>query len=67
VSAAARCDRILVLDHGRVIEQGQHAELVRQGGLYAQFVEEQRRERELSKLKDLDLDEPSDERIAEVV
>jgi ATP-binding cassette subfamily B multidrug efflux pump len=38
VSAAARCDRILVLDHGRVIEQGQHAELVRQGGLYAQFV-----------------------------
>jgi hypothetical protein len=40
---------------------------VRQGGLYSRFVEEQRRERELSKLKDMDLDESSDERMAEVV
>jgi ATP-binding cassette subfamily B multidrug efflux pump len=66
VSAAARCDRILVMDHGRVVEQGRHDQLARAGGLYSHFVEEQRRERELSKLKDLDLDESSAERVAEV-
>ncbi|HWO12369.1 MAG TPA: ABC transporter ATP-binding protein [Polyangiaceae bacterium] len=57
VSAAARCDRILVMDAGRIVEQGHHDVLARAGGLYSGFVEEQRRERELSKLKDLELDE----------
>lgn len=67
VSAAARCDRILVMDQGRVVEHGQHAELARQGGLYSQFVDEQRRERELSKLKDLELEESPDSATAEAV
>jgi ATP-binding cassette, subfamily B, multidrug efflux pump len=44
VAAAARCDRIVVLDKGRVIEQGTHDELVAKGGLYARFAEEQRLE-----------------------
>jgi ATP-binding cassette, subfamily B, multidrug efflux pump len=57
VSAAARCERILVMDEGRVVEQGRHEALVRAGGLYSLFVEEQRREREMSKLKDLSIDE----------
>jgi len=30
-------DRILVLDHGRVVAEGAHGELVRQGGLYARL------------------------------
>jgi len=34
-----QADRILVLDHGRVIEEGRHAELVRQGGMYARLAE----------------------------
>ena len=67
VSAAARCDRILVMDAGRIVEQGHHDVLARAGGLYSRFVEEQRRERELSKLKDLELDEESSPSAAEVV
>lgn len=41
VAAASRCDRILVLDEGRVVEEGTHAELLSRGGLYARFAEEQ--------------------------
>ena len=32
-------DRILVLDHGRIVQQGRHEELVRQEGIYKRFVE----------------------------
>jgi ATP-binding cassette subfamily B multidrug efflux pump len=50
VAAAAHCDSIIVLDRGRIVERGTHAELVRLGGLYATFVEEQRIEHELEAL-----------------
>ncbi|MCR4688029.1 MAG: ABC transporter ATP-binding protein, partial [Saccharofermentans sp.] len=32
-------DQILVIDDGRIIEQGRHDELVRLGGKYASFVD----------------------------
>ena len=35
LSTIARMDRIVVLDQGRVIEDGRHEDLLAQGGLYA--------------------------------
>jgi ATP-binding cassette subfamily B multidrug efflux pump len=35
LSTIARMDRLVVLDQGRIIEQGTHAELLRKGGHYA--------------------------------
>ncbi|TDB74143.1 ABC transporter ATP-binding protein [Micromonospora sp. KC723] len=37
LSTIARMDRIVVLDAGRIAEQGTHAELIERGGLYAQL------------------------------
>lgn len=47
VAAAARCDRVIVLDEGKVVEQGTHEELKRAGGLYAAFALEQQMASEL--------------------
>jgi ATP-binding cassette subfamily B protein len=55
VAAASRCDQIIVIDQGRVVERGTHDELVAAGGLYATFAEEQRIERELERLGSEDL------------
>ena len=43
VAAAARCDKIVVLEQGRVVDQGTHEELCERPGLYADFAEEQQR------------------------
>ncbi len=41
LSTLARMDRLVVLDHGRVAEQGSHAQLLAQGGVYAKLWQRQ--------------------------
>ncbi len=48
IAAARRCDQVMVLERGRVIEQGSHDELIEAGGVYALFAEEQQMEEELA-------------------
>jgi ATP-binding cassette subfamily B multidrug efflux pump len=49
-AAAARCDQIVVLDEGRVVERGTHRELMYARGFYAQLCSRQSLEQELSQL-----------------
>ncbi len=44
LSTVRRADRLIVLDHGRIVEQGTHNELLTRGGLYARLYQRQFRE-----------------------
>ena len=48
ISTVKDADLICVLDHGRIVERGSHAELLRLGGAYADLYERQLLEEELA-------------------
>ncbi|OUW28376.1 MAG: hypothetical protein CBD29_03245 [Synechococcus sp. TMED169] len=47
LSAAAACDRVLVLESGRVVQQGHHRDLVKQTGTYRRLWEREQATTEL--------------------
>lgn len=53
LSTVMRADRIAVMDRGRIVETGTHAELLERGGLYRRLYELQFRERDVSAARGL--------------
>jgi ATP-binding cassette, subfamily B, multidrug efflux pump len=51
IAAARRCNNIVVLDGGKVVEEGNHDELIVNGGLYAAFAREQDLEADLDSIE----------------
>jgi ATP-binding cassette, subfamily B, multidrug efflux pump len=49
LSAAAACDRILVLENGQLVQQGHHSELLGQSGTYRRLWEREQAEEQLSR------------------
>ena len=45
LSTIADADKILVLEHGRLVESGHHTDLLRRKGLYAEMWDRQRAEK----------------------
>ncbi len=56
LSSVVDCDRILVMDEGRLVEEGSHRELMAREGLYAHLMAEQARAGSAA-ADELDLDE----------
>jgi len=48
ISTVRDADQIIVLDRGRLVEQGKHEELIRLGGIYAELYKKQLLEEELA-------------------
>ena len=48
LSTVRRADRLVVVDHGRIVEEGTHGDLLELGGLYARLYRRQFREDDLA-------------------
>ncbi len=51
LSTVVNADWILVMEHGRIVEQGQHAELIERGGVYARMWALQSQQGELAQVQ----------------
>jgi len=49
ISAVKNADQILVVDDGKIIEQGDHQSLLRKGGVYAELFHKQQLSEELDR------------------
>src|SRR5580693_6100887 len=65
LSSVIGADRILVLDQGRVVESGTHAELIARPGVYARLMAEQARESQASEPADRLSPSPTAELVAD--
>ena len=50
ISAVKEADEIIVLDEGKIVERGNHDELVQRGGIYADLYQQQRLTEELEQI-----------------
>jgi ATP-binding cassette subfamily B protein len=50
ISAVKEADEILVLEEGKIVERGNHQELVRRGGIYADLYQQQQLSEELEQI-----------------
>ena len=50
LSAAAACDRILVMDQGRIVQQGHHRDLISTPGVYKRLWERQQAAQQLESM-----------------
>ncbi|UUX50861.1 ABC transporter ATP-binding protein/permease [Nisaea acidiphila] len=67
LSSVIDCDRILVLDQGKVAEEGAHSALMKAGGLYAGLMAEQAREAAAAKTAEPVVSEEAPEPAAETL
>lgn len=51
LSTIVDADHIIVMDKGRIVEQGRHDELLQQGGLYTQLWDLQRQQQQIERLE----------------
>jgi subfamily B ATP-binding cassette protein MsbA len=51
LSTVRRADRLVVLDHGRIVEEGSHAELLELRGVYARLYQHQFREDQVGTMR----------------
>lgn len=51
LSTIVEADHIIVMDKGRIVEQGRHDELLTQGGLYTQLWDLQRQQQQVERLE----------------
>ncbi|MEM7427373.1 MAG: thiol reductant ABC exporter subunit CydC [Pseudomonadota bacterium] len=65
LSSVIGCDRIIVLDGGRIVESGRHEDLIAGQGVYARLMSEQAREAQSSDRKGIDTDTQHAETVAD--